>query len=294
MGTTLQRGACCANSGDRAASDSGGTGSSGFSPGGDTKPAASAAAALGAAAGDEQPREGHRRRVCVLGIAGASGSGKTTLARALADHFHSPLRPLSGDYFFDTAKMPCHPTWGLDWETPAGFDSALLAGEIRRVVELLATSESVPGRVLIECRERGGARSSSMNVARPRPPAVEAGDKADPLVIVVEGFLLFHDPELAGACTCRVWLDLDLDLGILRRFNRDMGGAGDLDMFSEWYRDLVWSAYERNRPVQLANAEGAALLRLDASLPVETLAAAAAEHLRHLCSGSCCDDAFGM
>ena len=57
------------------------------------------------------------------------------------------------------------------------------------------------------------------------------------------------------------------------------GCAVGIPGFVAWYTHMVWKYYERHKPQQLKNA-GWRALRMDASLPLEDLTAAAIEHVR--------------
>eukprot|EP01126_Amoeba_proteus_P006276 TRINITY_DN1218_c0_g2_i19.p3 TRINITY_DN1218_c0_g2~~TRINITY_DN1218_c0_g2_i19.p3 ORF type:complete len:114 (+),score=14.51 TRINITY_DN1218_c0_g2_i19:1922-2263(+) len=91
-----------------------------------------------------------KRRVVVVGIAGASGSGKSSLANHLADFFESPVIPISGDWFFDKKKMPKGLDGHLNWETPEGIDWESFSENLTRVKKQLETEETVPYSINIE------------------------------------------------------------------------------------------------------------------------------------------------
>lgn len=237
----------------------------------DTEPAASQVSAASGAAAPLAPR----RRVLLVGIAGASGSGKTTLAEALIRELRSPLQCISADNYFDESKMPVDQQWGRNYETPGGVDWELLRHELRSAIRRLEEAAEVQKEFPMRSRVRGRShRVVSRDMLRPGFVGAELGPE---VVVLLEGFLLFHDPEVAALCGCCVWLDVDLLVGLERRYRRDFNG-GDRGLFSRFYQEFVWSAYEENCSTQLANA--ARLLRLEGKAERGQLLALALNHVR--------------
>lgn len=187
-------------------------------------------------------------------------------------HFRSPLGPIAADWYFEQRRMPPDPKGGKDYEHPAGVNSELLASEITRIADLLATSKRMPSKIRLK-----------MSEGKSRDLTVE--DLADPVMIIVEGFLLFHDWALASLFDCCLWLDVEMETLVQRRFKRN-GGGKSIDQFRRWYKARVWTAYELYKPTQLANAGERALVRLDGSLPPQDIAVEAARHVQRCCDGS--------
>jgi uridine kinase len=171
----------------------------------------------------------------VIGVAGASGCGKSTLSKKLAEVL-SASAPIMLDKYFNPAKMP-KDKWGKNWETPAGVEFDMLKDEIRSKSQSLAAKARVPVPVL-----------------------------------VVEGFLLFQPADLANMCHMRVWIDTDLETARDRRWHRSSSGhirpASQKDEFDSWYREVVWTNYERYQPEQIKNA-GPSLIRISGNLAPE-------------------------
>lgn len=209
-----------------------------------------------------------RRRVVLVGIAGASGSGKSSLARILAERFCSPLESISGDQYNSPATT--HPVYGKDWETPAGMNFKLLREDLLHILDTLATARSLP----------------ALRVG-PRKELLKSGhglSNDNKLVFVfVESFLLFHDEELTRMCDVKLWIEADCETCLLRRFHRRQKKKS-LEEFESFFRGLVWKSYLEYRGVQVANAHDA--LILPGEVEIDDVAKMAETHCRHALS--CC------
>ena len=150
------------------------------------------------------------RRLFLVGISGPSGVGKSTLADQLSLKLLSPFLPLSLESFMHPGKrMPKHSNGQMNWETPDGVDFESLRLSLLRLKEVIASQRSLPEKLLL-C-------SSKVKLRRPFP--VEES-LPDDLVIVVEGFLLFHDLGLRSMLDVHLWLEADCNICAQRRYKR--------------------------------------------------------------------------
>lgn len=195
-------------------------------------------------------------RVFFIGIGGPSCSGKSTLAARLAVALNSPLNPVSLDGYFMPQRMPTHPVHGMNWETPEGVDFPTLLQDLHLIERTLSSTEAVPGSLVIKANpHRGGGNIVRNGMAN---CLLEPGA---PVVVVVEGFLLFYDTAISQMFDCTLWVQADCETCCSRRHRRDAPGR-DANSFREWYSGLVWAHFLMYQARQLANADGA--LRLDA------------------------------
>lgn len=195
----------------------------------------------------------------LVGIGGPSGCGKTTLTRELVDRLETPLGSICADNFFDhtQAPMEMRQVWGSkkeklerNLEDPEAVDAKLLVSELYRVGQCLAEEEYTPKKVSLQTPLDSGVNLTRKGHARPGSAL-----GSDPLVLLVEGFLLYHNPEVAGACTLRLWIDIDCGTAMRRRYQRDGDPECEMDdKFIDWYENVVWPNYEKHRSVQLDNA----------------------------------------
>jgi uridine kinase len=63
---------------------------------------------------------------------------------------------------------------------------------------------------------------------------------SDHLVIVLEGILIFHDPELRALMDIKLYVDADSDVRLIRRLRRDLTERGrSVDAILRQYEDSV-------------------------------------------------------
>lgn len=208
------------------------------------------------------------RRVFFIGIAGPSCGGKSTLARQLVAALNSPLNPVPLDGYFLPSQMPRHPEFGKNWELPEGVDFKRLLQDLHLIESVMSSTEAVPERLVITA-DRGPADivRSGMGNSRLAPGA--------PIVVVVEGFLLFYQEDISQMFDCSLWVQADCLTCSSRRHRRDAPGV-PFEKFDRWYSGLVWSHFEMFQAQQLNNADGA--LRLDATKPPEVILEEAAAY----------------
>ena len=143
-----------------------------------------------------------------IGIAGGSGSGKTTLAERLAEHFGDRLSLLRhDDYYKAQGSLTLKERATLNFDHPDAFDTDLL---IQHLDELRAGRD-------IDCPIYNYSLHDRDSATR-RVSATE--------VIVLEGILIFENPELLRRLDIKIFVDTDADVRILRRLKRDVSERG--------------------------------------------------------------------
>lgn len=140
----------------------------------------------------------------VIGIGGGSASGKSTIAERLRRR----LQPLHVElinqdrYFHESDHLPRH----------ASPDGARIWPD-----------HNQPG---------------SFDFARLRADLQEVRDGcAD--VVIVEGILVLHDPELRALMDAKLFVDADPDERIVRRVRRNVARGYQLEEICEFYLDSV-------------------------------------------------------
>ena len=143
-----------------------------------------------------------------IGIAGGSGSGKTTLAERLAEHFGDRLSLLRhDDYYKSQSSLSLEERATLNFDHPDAFDTALL---IEHLDELRLGHD-------IDCPIYNYSLHDRDSATR----RVRASE-----VIVLEGILIFENPELLRRLDIKIFVDTDADVRILRRLKRDVSERG--------------------------------------------------------------------
>lgn len=203
------------------------------------------------------------RRVYFIGIAGPSGSGKTSLAKRLTGALNSPLNAMSMDVYFAPDKMPVHPQHGTNWETPQGVDFQALLQDLHSIETTMSSTEVVPNSLLMKSSPSTGGGDIVRSGMGGRPLAPGA-----PVIVIVEGFLLFYDRQISSMFDCTLWVQADCATCSRRRHQRKRPDM-PFERFDEWYTGLVWEHFTMYQDRQLANADGA--MRLDGTQPEQFL-----------------------
>lgn len=165
--------------------------------------------------------------VIVIGIAGGTGSGKTTLVKALINRFGDDISVLSHDnYYKRHDDLTYEERTKLNYDHPDAFDTDLMIGHLRALKA---------GRA-IDCPTYDyTVHNRSSEVLH-----VEARK-----VIVVEGILIFAEPELRERLDIKLFVDTDADVRILRRIVRDVRDRGrDLESIVTQYLTTVKPMHE--------------------------------------------------
>jgi uridine kinase len=151
----------------------------------------------------------HSGRPVVLGVAGGSGSGKTSVANAILRAVgRERLAFLAQDsYYRDVAWSDEQQLQGYNFDHPAAVDTELLVAHVRA----LRNGEAVEVPVYDFVRHR---RTGETQHTEPRQ------------VVLVEGILLYVEPELRELFDFKIYVDTDADVRLIRRLRRDMAERG--------------------------------------------------------------------
>ena len=162
-----------------------------------------------------------------IGIAGGSGSGKTTLAERLAEHFGDRLSLLRhDDYYKAQSDLTLEERATLNFDHPDAFDSSLLVQHL----DALRQGQDVLCPIYNYSQHDRSAESRLV--------------KADE-VIVLEGILIFENPEIRDRLDIKIFVDTDADVRIIRRIKRDVSCRGrDLDSVISQYFATVKPMHE--------------------------------------------------
>ena len=158
----------------------------------------------------------------VIGIAGGSGSGKSTFAQRLKECFPEDIALVSCDnYYLARTGMPFEERKRQNYDSPEAFEFDLMISQIK---DLKA------GRNVL-CP----IYDFSLHTRSERVVEIQAKP-----VILIDGILLFAEPQLRQLMDMRIYVETDADERILRRARRDMKERGrDLDGIIEQYLATV-------------------------------------------------------
>lgn len=164
----------------------------------------------------------------VLGIAGGTGSGKTTLAKGIKNALGNDAILLCHDYYYNkNTDMAYEERCVLNYDHPESLETDLL---IRHVREL----------------RRGCAVERPVYSFVTHTRLEETIEVKPAKVIIIEGVLLFENPELRSIMDIKVYVDTDSDIRLTRRIKRDVNERGrSLDSVLEQYVSTVKPMHEQ-------------------------------------------------
>lgn len=168
----------------------------------------------------------------VLGIAGGTGSGKTTIAEQVARSLGSQAALIipQDSYYRDLGELSPAERAGVNFDHPDAFDWELLKEQL----QCLRAGRHIEKPLYDFCSH---TRRAETERVEPHP------------WIILEGILIFHDPELREAMDVRIFVDTDADIRLLRRLERDIRERGrSLESVVRQYLATV-------RPMHLAFVE---------------------------------------
>ena len=145
----------------------------------------------------------------VIGVAGGSGSGKTTVVsqiiKSLGDDQVSLLE--HDKYYRDRGDLRLEERAALNYDHPDSLETDLLVQHVKA----LRAGSAVEVPVYDFARH---AREAGTTTVFPRR------------AIIVEGILIFADPDLRKLLDVKVFVDADDDTRFIRRLQRDLSERG--------------------------------------------------------------------
>ena len=165
--------------------------------------------------------------ILVIGIAGGSGSGKTTLMKRLVERFGNNVSVLSHDnYYKRHDELTLEQRAALNYDEPTALDTSLLVYQL----------DQLRHGVAIDCPVYDFAlhnRSDETIHIQPEK------------VIIVEGIMIFVDPDLRALMDIKIFVDTDADIRLCRRIKRDVNKRGrSLESVLNQYKQTVKPMHE--------------------------------------------------
>lgn len=164
-----------------------------------------------------------------IGICGASGSGKTTLSAELVKALsNARCLVINQDaYYLDHPDLTLEERGRLNYDEPSIFDHDLL---LEDYLELQA-GRPIKKRAYDFTRH---CRNDSDALLYP------------PDVLIVEGIHAFYDQRLLDHMYLKLYMNVEADICLLRRINRDFKERGrTIDSISEQYLATVKPMYDK-------------------------------------------------
>jgi uridine kinase len=151
----------------------------------------------------------NRKTSLVVGIAGGSGSGKTTVAQEILNRVGPDrIAYLPHDaYYKDLSGLPPAQKAEVNFDHPNSLETELLAHHIAQL------KEGLPVELPVYDFSTDRRTEKTIPIMPQR-------------VIIVEGILIFAEPELRPLLDLKIFVDTDPDLRLIRRLQRDISERG--------------------------------------------------------------------
>lgn len=145
----------------------------------------------------------------IIGVAGGSGSGKTTVSREIFKRVgNEHIAYLEHDsYYKDIRDIPHGYDRIINFDHPDTLETPLLIEHIKQ----LKTWQAVNVPVYDFKTNR---RSQEVKRLEPQP------------IILVEGILVFAEPDLRSLFDVKIFVDTEADIRFIRRLKRDTAERG--------------------------------------------------------------------
>ncbi len=165
--------------------------------------------------------------IITIGIAGGTGSGKTTITKRIMKEFGGDVSVLYHDnYYKRHDELSYAERTKLNYDHPNAFDTDLLVQHL----EALRRGETIQCPVYDYTVHNRSDKTITVHPAK---------------VVVVEGILIFAEPELCKRMDVKIFVDTDADVRILRRIVRDTRDRGrDLESIVTQYLATVKPMHE--------------------------------------------------
>ena len=166
-------------------------------------------------------------KLVIIGIAGGTGSGKTTLAKTIKDYFENNVVLICQDYYYKSFNnLSYEQRKQLNFDHPKSFDNAFMVEQIKVLKDFKPIQRPVYS--FIEYKRLD-------ETIREEPKHV----------VIIEGILIFEDPDLVDLMDIKVFVDTDSDIRFARRLVRDIHERGrDIDSVVNQYLNTVKPMHE--------------------------------------------------
>lgn len=141
----------------------------------------------------------------IVGIAGGSASGKTTLAKAIIESLGSEHVSFIGhdSYYKELTHLSIDQRAEVNFDHPSSLDTNLLVQHLFQ----LKKGENVQVPIYDFATH---TRTANTELVTPRS------------IIIVDGILIFAEPQLMSLMDMKIFVDTDDDLRLIRRMKRDI------------------------------------------------------------------------
>ena len=152
-----------------------------------------------------------------VGIAGGTGSGKTTLVQKIIEHFtpESVSMICLDSYYKELGHLTAEERSKENFDAPSAVDLVLLHAHLKELYAGRAIDVPI--------------YDFSLHTRAPKSERVEVKQ-----VVILEGILALHDPEIREILGFKIFLDVDSDTRFQRRMSRDVRERGRTEESVHW------------------------------------------------------------
>lgn len=145
----------------------------------------------------------------LIGLAGGTGSGKTTVANAIVKRVgEERIAILSHDsYYRDIVDLPKNVLDRQNFDHPDSLESELLVRHLKALKQGMVVETPIYDFKVHR-------RSAESRRIEPRK------------IVLVDGILIFAEPELRKLFDVKIYVDTDADIRLIRRLKRDIAERG--------------------------------------------------------------------
>jgi uridine kinase len=150
-----------------------------------------------------------RKSLVIIGVAGGTGSGKTTVAHRILEQVGTEnIAYIPHDaYYKDLSHLSPEERRKVNFDHPDSLETSLLVKHLKQ----LRRGKPIDIPVYDFTRH---TRTSETRHVVPAP------------IVLVEGILIFAEPELRKLFDVRLYVDTDADIRLIRRLQRDVQERG--------------------------------------------------------------------
>jgi uridine kinase len=159
--------------------------------------------------------------VRLIGISGGSGSGKTTIIKNITERVKEFVFIPQDNYYKSAENISNINITAFNFDHPDAFDTALLLDHLK---ELKAGRPiEMPTYDFVHHR-----RAEEIEHVEPKR------------VVLVEGIMVFFEPEIRDMMDLKIYVDTPDDIRFIRRLQRDVTERGrTMDSVIEQYLEVV-------------------------------------------------------
>lgn len=159
----------------------------------------------------------------IIGIAGGTGSGKTTVVNQILNEIpESEVAVISQDsYYKETPELSYEERTKINFDHPRALDFNLLVEHLKELRKGNVVEQPVYSFVTHN-------RTKDTVITHPTK------------VLIIEGILIFNNPELRDLCDIKIFVHADTDERLIRRLKRDIQERGrDMHEVLNRYQDTL-------------------------------------------------------